>query len=66
MLTHNGNTLKKQTTLVRVPVSAYNFLFLNVFVLTNTPLNYAVTHPLFNYVFQKLCSQLNHHNKCSQ
>jgi len=25
------------------------------FILTNTPLNYAVTRPLFNYIFQKLC-----------
>ena len=52
-----GSTLRKQTTMVRVTVSAYNFFFLNFFILTDTQLNYAVTHPLFNYTFQNhLCS----------
>jgi hypothetical protein len=28
---HDGSTLQKQTTVVRVPVSAFNFFFLNMF-----------------------------------
>jgi hypothetical protein len=35
--------------MVPVPVSAYNFFFLNMFY-THKHSNYAVTHPLFNYV----------------
>ena len=53
----DGNTLRKQTTLVRVPVSAYNFLFLNMFY-TRQHSNYAVTHPLFNYMFQSYLATL--------
>jgi len=30
-LTRDGNTLRKQTTLVQFSVSAYNFFFLNMF-----------------------------------
>ena len=30
------------------------FLFFYCFILTNIQLNYAATHPLFNYMFQKL------------
>jgi len=30
-----GNALRKQTTLVRVPLSAYNFFFLNMFYTHN-------------------------------
>jgi hypothetical protein len=36
------------------PTESIFFSFLNIFILTNTQLNYAVTHPLFNYMFQKL------------
>jgi len=32
----------------------YKFFFLNVFILTNTKFNYAVTHPLFNDMSQNL------------
>jgi hypothetical protein len=49
-LTCDDNSLWKQTKLVQVPVTAYNFFFLNMFCTHN----YAVTYPLFNYTFQKL------------
>jgi len=50
MLKRDGKTLRKQTTLVRVPASAYNFFFLNMFY-NHKNSNYAVTCPLFNYMF---------------
>jgi len=31
MLMRDGNTLQKHTTFVQVPVTAYNFFFLNMF-----------------------------------
>jgi len=43
----DGNTPRKQTILVRVPVSACNFFFLDMFY-THTQLSYAVTLLLFN------------------
>jgi hypothetical protein len=54
MLTPDGNTLWKQTTLVRVPLRAYNFFFLNMFC-TNKHSNYAVTHPLIICFKSYLC-----------
>jgi len=39
----------------QVPLSAY--IYIICFTFTNTQSNYAVTHPLFNYMFQiYLCS----------
>jgi hypothetical protein len=53
----DSNTLRKQTTLVRVPVSAYFFVI--CFILTKTQLNCAITHPLFNYSIKThLCAPL--------
>jgi len=50
----DGNTLRKQTTLVRVPLRAYNFFFfLNIYY-THGHSNYAVTHPLIYCMFQKV------------
>ena len=49
----DGCTRRKQTTLVRVPLSSY-FFFLYIIILTYIQLLYAVTNPLFNYTFQKL------------
>jgi hypothetical protein len=52
-LTRDGNALRKQSTLVRYLVAAYNFFFLNMFD-THKHSNDAVTHPVFNYMFQRL------------
>jgi hypothetical protein len=56
MLTRDGGTLRRQTTLVQVPVLAcfIIIIFFICFILTNTQLNCAVTHPLFKYTFQNL------------
>jgi hypothetical protein len=45
----NGTNKKK-----KFPGSAYIFSFSIGCILTNTQLNYAVTHPLFNCMFQKV------------
>jgi hypothetical protein len=41
----------------KVPVTAYNFFLLNMFY-THKHSNYAVTHPLFNCMFQKFFAPL--------
>jgi hypothetical protein len=46
----NISTLQKHTTLVRVPVSAF---FFDMFY-THKHSNCTLTHPLFNYTFQKV------------
>jgi len=50
MVARDGSTLQKQTT---VPVSAFFFSFFGMFY-THKHSNCVVTHPLFNYTFQKL------------
>jgi hypothetical protein len=49
---HGSSTPWKQTTLVRVPVLA--FFWGDMFYTHNTQSNCAVTHSLFNYMFQNL------------
>jgi len=44
---------KKSYPKKKVPVSAYNFFFLNMFY-THKHSNNAITHILFNYMYQKL------------
>ena len=50
----DGNTLRKQITLVRVPMRAYIYIFsfLNMYY-THKDSNYAVTGPLFNHVVNR-------------